>query len=125
MIYTSDDLDRYNIKSGTMIWACNFALDKSKETCAFKQEPQYGMLASDVTEDRIEKDRKQGITYCQFFIPMGKHGLSWSKSVRVQSRVYADTKEECTTLYNSCISKEIAALNALIEKMKTHYLKTE
>lgn len=70
MIYTANDLECHNIKSGTMIWACNFTLDKSKGAYALKQEPQYGMLTSDLTKDRIEKRSNQGITSCQFFIPM-------------------------------------------------------
>jgi hypothetical protein len=125
---TKYDLIAADYKAGDIVWGCAFASFKSKEKCKLRQEPQQGILALAYTESennelrRIlsDDDKKYGIAY---FVPVRKNGTpSWSRAVKIGSRLYASTKEDCIELYNECIHKEIEKLNNIIADLQSQYI---
>lgn len=97
-----------NIKPGTKLWACAYKFDNNKTTMGLIQKPIYGMARGygwDY-EGTMEEN-----SYSSFFVPF-KSGseidFAKSKAVRITSRVYADTYEECVELFNKLVEDRVA-----------------
>lgn len=61
----------------------------------------YGWDYEEVTEEK---------SYASFFVPFrsgSKTEFAKSKAVRISSRVYADTYEECVELFNSLVDEKV------------------
>lgn len=96
-----------NIKPGTKLWACAYQFDNNKITMGLISKPVYGMARGygwDYEEVNEEK------SYASFFVPF-KSGSEMefvkSRAVRISSRVYADTYEECVELFNSLVNEKV------------------
>lgn len=91
MIYR-DIAEKRKIEHGTKIWACAYEFDNSKMQMRFIQKPVFGEI-------------RRG----HYFIPYKKNGegLATSKRVRIESRQFADTYEECVGLYNRLVQDKI------------------
>lgn len=96
-----------NIKPGTKLWACAYQFDNNKITMGLISKPVYGMARGygwDYEEVNEEK------SYASFFVPF-KSGsemeFAKSRAVRISSRVYADTYEECVELFNSLVNEKV------------------
>ena len=96
-----------NIKPGTKLWACAYEFDNNKITMGLISKPIYGMArgygwdCGEVTEERA---------YASFFVPFrsgNETEFAKSKAVRISSRVYADTYEECVKLFNSLVNEKV------------------
>lgn len=96
-----------NIKPGTKLWACAYQFDNNKITMGLISKPIYGMARGygwdyeEVTEEK---------SYASFFVPFksgSKTEFAKSKAVRISSRAYADTYEECVELFNSLVDEKV------------------
>lgn len=106
MIY-KNCIEIRNIRPGTKLWACAYKFDNNKITMGLISKPVYGMVRGygwnykEVTEEE---------SYASFFVPF-KSGseieFAKSKAVRISSRVYADTYEECVELFNSLVDEKV------------------
>lgn len=96
-----------NIKPGTKLWACAYRFDNNKITMGLISKPVYGMLrgyAWDYEEIAEEK------SYSSFFVPFKRNSeteFAKSKVVQIDSRMYADTYEECVELFNSLVNEKV------------------
>lgn len=96
-----------NIKTGTKLWACAYEFDNNKMTMNLISKPVYGMVRGYGWnyENTIEED-----SYASFFAPFrsgSETEFAKSKAVRILSRVYADTYEECIDLFNFLVNEKI------------------
>ena len=105
MIYRNC-IEMRNIKPGTKLWACAYEFDNNKITMGLISKPVYGMARGygwdyeEVTEE----------SYVSFFVPFksgSKTEFAKSKAVRISSRVYADTYEECVELFNTLVNEKV------------------
>lgn len=96
-----------NIKPGTKLWACAYKFDNNKITMGLISKPVYGMARGygwdyeEVTEEE---------SYASFFVPFKRNSeieFAKSKAVRIDSRMYADTYEECVELFNSLVNEKV------------------
>lgn len=96
-----------NIKTGTKLWACAYEFDNNKITMGLISKPIYGMDRGygwnyeNIAEEEL---------YASFFVPFrngSKTEFAKSKAVRIYSRVYADTYEECVGLFNSLVNEKV------------------
>lgn len=96
-----------NIKPGTKLWACAYKFDNNKITMGLISKPVYGMARGygwdyeEVTEEK---------SYSSFFVPFKRNSeteFAKSKAVQIDSRMYADTYEECVELFNSLVNEKV------------------
>lgn len=96
-----------NIKTGTKLWACAYEFDNNKISMGLISKPVYGMTRGygwDYEEMAEEE------SYSSFFVPFRSRSeteFAKSKAVRILSRVYADTYEECVELFNSLVNEKV------------------
>lgn len=96
-----------NIKQGTKLWACAYQFDNNKITMGLISRPVYGMTRGygwDY-EEVIEEN-----SYASFFVPFKRNSeteFAKSKAVQIDSRMYADTFEECVELFNSLVNEKV------------------
>lgn len=111
-----------SIKPGTKLWACAYEFDNNKITMELIQKPVYGMARGygwNYDEANEEK------SYSVYFVPFKAHSeteFAKSKSVRISSRVYADTYEECVELFNSLVKKKVEWFLERAEETRGDYL---
>lgn len=84
-----------NANSGDIVWACRYERKNGK---VYNTPPIRGMLMYSPNEGLNQKTTRKNVNY---FIPFNKKGteLVYSKAVRVYSRTYAKTEEECALAY--------------------------
>lgn len=104
-------------KPGSIVWACNYKLNSKGTGKIFYSKPVEGMLMLGNTQESHNRRAKSGYTKPNFFVPFRKKNtdLAWSKAVSVYSRCYADSKEECTELFEDIINKEIKKHQNIID----------
>lgn len=102
-------------KPGSYIWAASIAAESRVPGSYVHAEPAYGMLTLARTEakhrERMVRHDRTFPDYCSiYFIPC-KNGstsrLDWKRSVRYDSRFYADSEEAIWELYNAEIQRLI------------------
>lgn len=117
MIYRNYNEIR-NIKPGTKLWACAYEFDNNKITMGLISKPIYGMTKGygwdyeKVTEEE---------SYASFFVPFrsgSETEFAKLKAVRIYSRVYADTYEECVELFNSLVDEKVKWFLERVEETK-------
>ena len=96
-----------NIKTGTKLWACAYEFDNNKISMGLISKPVYGMTRGYGWnyEEVTEED-----SYASFFVPFRKGSkteFAKSKAVQIDSRMYADTYEECVELFNSLVNEKV------------------
>lgn len=96
-----------NIKPETKLWACAYKFDNNKITIRLISKPVYGMARGygwdyeEVTEEEL---------YASFFVPFKRNSeteFAKSKAVQIDSRMYADTYEECVELFNGLVNEKV------------------
>lgn len=94
---------------GDTIYACAFQESGSNSgNLIYRQKPTKGLLwyekrKANTIEQHPEKD-------IRFFIPCKQNNeneFAWSKAVYIESRMFAETKEQCDKLYQRCIKSEL------------------
>lgn len=105
MIYRNCNEIR-KIKPGTKLWACAYEFNNDKITMGLISKPVYGMARGYGWnyEEVTEEER-----YASFYVPFrsgSETEFAKSKAVRISSRVYADTYEECVDLFNSLVDEK-------------------
>lgn len=99
-----------DVKVGDKLWACEYGYNYNRTEKALIQPPVYGQIV-------------KGKYYTSFTI-LKKDGMPRTSGlVHVNSRHYADTKEECIELYNSLINERIKYLEKQIEELKLDLIK--
>lgn len=113
------DLDMKTLRPGTKLWACAYEFDNNKTTMGLKQKPVHGVVTD--TWFSCEDD---GINPARYFIPFKKDGesLCKSKAVRIGSRKYAETYDECVDLYNELVQEKIDWFGERINKVKEDFI---
>lgn len=100
------------------IWACAYDEDNNYDYSHLRQEPVKGMIVYNSGENKVR------LYSDKIFMKIGKSGkLVKSSSVRLFSREYADTYEECVEVYNDTIDKRIELLKEYIEKSENDKIK--
>lgn len=89
------------------MWACAYEFDNNKISMGLISKPVYGMTRGYGWgyEEVTEED-----SYSSFFVPFrsgSETEFAKSKAVRILSRVYADTYEECVGLFNSLVNEKV------------------
>lgn len=95
-----------NIKPETKLWAYTYEFDSNKITMGLISKPVYGM-ARGYGWDYEEIAKKK--SYSSFFVPFKRNSetkFAKSKAVQINSRIYADTYEECVELFNSLVNEK-------------------
>lgn len=96
-----------NIKPGTKLWACAYKFDNNKITMGLISKPVYGMLRGYAWDyEKITEEE----SYSSFFVPFKRNSeteFAKSKAVQIDSRMYADTYEECVELFNSLVNEKV------------------
>lgn len=96
-----------NIKPEIKLWACAYEFDNNKITMGLISKLVYGMARGyggdyeEITEEE---------SYSSFFVPFKRNSETEfvkSKAVQIDSRMYADTYEECVELFNSLVNEKI------------------
>ena len=107
-------------KPGDTVWAFAYRNDDRVRGQKLRQIPVRGMLLSDYYKGAKNVDvciDPNG--WPSWFVPFGKNGQPvMSSAVRVESRKYADTKDEAVKEYNLDVKREIEKNEAAIRK---HY----
>lgn len=100
------------------IWACAYDEDNNYDYSHLRQEPVKGMIVYNSGENKVR------LYSDKIFMKIGKSGkLVKSSSVKLFSREYADTYEECVEVYNDTIDKRIELLKEYIEKSENDKIK--
>lgn len=76
----------------------------------------YGWDYEEVTEED---------SYSSFFVPFrigSETEFAKSKAVRILSRVYADTYEECVELFNSLVDEKVKWFSQRAEETKKDFI---
>lgn len=133
MIYTHRDIFKQNLQPGTILWGCPLKLLNPTKTRVNHIKPQRGMITITKHEDEHEKMMKmmknksnkncgsnQMIRY--YFVPIGKNGPQWSKTVQIYTRTYASTENEINDVYNNIITNEINKLESTVAELRSCYL---
>lgn len=112
MIYDARSLK--SAAPGMRVWATAYALNNGRTAVGQRIPPVQGELSA------VRQDWPAGTAHVsggkpiKYFVPYGKNGkLTWSKAVRLESRMYADTEDEAVMLYDMLINEEAKALRAL------------
>ena len=96
-----------NIKPGAKLWACAYKFDNNKITMGLISKPVYGMLRGYAWDyEKITEEE----SYSSFFVPFKRNSeteFAKSKAVQIDSRMYADTYEECVELFNSLVNEKV------------------
>ena len=72
----------------------------------------YGWNYKEVTEEE---------SYASFFVPFKRNSkteFAKSKAVQIDSRMYADTYEECVELFNSLVNEKVEWFLKRVEETK-------
>lgn len=104
------NINKTELKPGTKIWACAYDFDKSKTSHSLIQKPVYGMIRGYGWRYQDFLNVTEETSYGTYFVPFKKNSkteLATSKEVRIESRVYADTYEECVELYNELVKERV------------------
>lgn len=124
MIYRYyQDVEKLN--PGTKLWACAYEFDNNKITMGLISKPVYGMLRG-YGWDNEDKEVTEEKSYSSFFVPFrngSKTEFAKSKAVRIYSRVYADTYEECVELFNSLVNEKVKWFLERAEETKKDLVK--
>ena len=122
-------LKNNNLGVGDTVWACAYVYTSTKENKGLHQHPILGVLSHTKYEDTMQQFLDKNKYKPNFFIPFKKNAksltydnLQFSKAVRVESRRYATTEEECKELYNKAIQSNINWHTMEIEKLKKDML---
>lgn len=107
-----------DLEVGMEVWACAFAETANKEGKKNYCTPVKGVISS----SQYENPDRWSVGYFKYFVPYKKNGkdLAFSKAVRIHSRVYAKTEEECWELYNKLINGLINKYTEKIEELKSY-----
>lgn len=109
--------DARSLKSagpGMQVWATAYALNSGRSAVGQRVPPVQGELSAVRQDWPVGTTRASGGKPIKYFVPYGKNGgLMWSKAVRLESRMYADTEDEAIMLYNMLVNEEAKALRAL------------
>lgn len=112
----NNQLDKNYLSVGDKVWGYHYRHSENKEGVVLKQVPVFGVITAGDTEayhnrmlEIMEKENISRNKFAQFFTPFKKNGkgLAWSKSVRFNSRKYAETEEDAIKLYNDLIRQAI------------------
>ena len=96
-----------NIPENTPIWACAYEFCNNKETMSLTQRPIRGMI----------------IKRCFHTLKKNSDTEVTTKGVNFYSRKYADTYEECVSLYNSLVQKKIEWFKERIKETEEDFIK--
>lgn len=102
----------HTVPVNTRVWGCNYTLNSYKDAPNYKQEPVLGMVIKRKWDSHFVELKKDG--------SQKKSGM-----VYYQARVYADTYEECVTLYNSLIQDCIVELQSICDSLMEQMLEVE
>lgn len=97
-------------KSGDVIYACAYSGTLKNDGRSLFQKPIKGIFTVANTEAKNKLALSKGCTGIRYFVPFKINGvdLSWCRAVRISSRCYATSMEECIELYNSLVNYSIS-----------------
>lgn len=115
---------------GSVVYGFNFKYARDNKLKHLHQKPIQGMLLPsnriDVVKEYL-KDGKTSYRYLRYFVPFKKkndgslESLSFSRSVEIDSRLYASTLDEAIEGYNrllyDCIRFHEEQINKLREEL--------
>lgn len=90
------------------IWACAYDFNNDDDRARLRQKPVKGV---------IRRDGRRFVFYI-----LKKDGGPRQNGVSANSRVYADTYEECVELYNQKVQARIDRLQAMIQSTTKDFL---
>ena len=112
MIYDARSLK--SAAPGMRVWATAYALNGDRTAVSQRVPPVQGELSAVRRDWPGRTSRASGGKPVKYFVPYGKTGRPmWSKAVRLESRMYADTEDEAVMLYDMLINEEAKALREL------------
>ena len=105
---------------GRIIWACAYELNKNGDGRKLYQPPICGALMCGNTQSSHDNNCRRGYTTPSYFVPFCKNNTkcNFSKAVTIESRCYADNKEECIDLYKALIQNEINKYEHILKVLK-------
>jgi hypothetical protein len=86
-----------------VLWACAYYTNNTEKGMALKKLPTQGKIIN-----------KNSTRWYDLFHEVNKKGEIKSTHVYANSRLYADTKEECIEIYNNLVDAQIEVLEGLI-----------
>ena len=104
--------DYESITENKEIWACAYCTNNTEKSMYLKKKPVKGKIL--YTGENDSWTNKKIYEFREF----KKDGTLKNTKVNADSRMYADTYEECVELYNSLIDEEIKRAEEVIEEHK-------
>lgn len=106
-----------------IIWACGYSHTSTKDAKHYRCKPVKGMITYQHYNADTEREKCQQYSHTahpRYFVPFRKNSneetlddLAWSKAVRIDARVYADTEQESIEQYNAKVVKSIKEMIAI------------